>query len=89
MKQVLEKVKEKIYDIVRDINLKRVFNEITLPYKVEKEYVENLFAGKPKIRVKKTTPEPSIGLVNGLYATTAGVGGLTVIQVLKYHLKKC
>lgn len=84
----VRKVKEKIFDIVRDINLKRVFNEISLPYKVEKDYVEDLFAGKPKIRVKKTAPEPSIGLVNGLYATTAGVGGLTVIQVLKYPSEK-
>ena len=32
--------------------------------------------------------EPSVGLVNGLYATTTGTGGLTVIQVLKYPSDK-
>ena len=26
---------------------------------------------------------PRIGMVNGLYATTAGLGGLTIIQVMK------
>ena len=52
-----------------------------------KEYVERLFEDKPKVRVKRIQPEPSVGLVNGLYATVSGIGGLTVIQVMKYPSK--
>ena len=29
--------------------------------------------------------KPHIGLVNGLYATTVGLGGITIIEVLKNH----
>ena len=34
---------------------------------------------------KKIAENPSIGLVNGLYATTTGVGGLTIIEAVKTH----
>ena len=85
----VRKIKEKIYDIIRDINLKRFHdNSIMLPYTVTKEYVERLFEDKPKIRIKKISPEPAVGLVNGLYATVSGIGGLTVIQVMKYPSTK-
>jgi len=85
----VRKIKEKIIDIVRDVNLQRFHDEnIILPYKVTKDYIKNLFENKPKVRIKKTAKEPSIGLVNGLYATTSGIGGLTVIQVMKYPSDK-
>jgi len=85
----VRKIKEKIIDIVRDVNLKRFHDDnINLPYKVTKEYVKELFENKPKVRIKKTAKEPSVGLVNGLYATTSGIGGLTVIQVMKYPSNK-
>ena len=84
----VRKIKEKIYDIIRDVNLKRFHDQtIMLPYTVTKEYVERLFENKPKVRVKKISPEPSVGLVNGLYATVSGIGGLTVIQVMKFPSK--
>ena len=85
----VRKIKEKIYEIIRDINLKRFHDDtFELPHTVEKEYVKLLFEDKPKVRVKKIAPEPTVGLVNGLYATTSGIGGLTVIQVLKYPSDK-
>ena len=81
----VRKIKEKIYDIIRDINLKRFHDQtIMLPYTVTRKYIERLFENKPKVRIKKIYSEPAIGLVNGLYATVSGIGGLTVIQVMKY-----
>ena len=38
--------------------------------------------------MKGIPPEPTIGIVNGLYATTTGIGGLTMIQVVKYPSDK-
>ena len=85
----VRKIKEKLVEIVRDINLRKIHtDEFTTPYTVTKEYIENLFENKPKMRVKKINKTPEIGLVNGLYATTTGVGGLTVIQVMKYPSDK-
>ena len=85
----VRKIKEKLVEIVRDINLRKIHtDEFTTPYTVTKEYIEDLFENKPKMRIKKINKTPEIGLVNGLYATTTGVGGLTVIQVMKYPSDK-
>ena len=85
----VRKIKEKIIEIVRDVNLNRFYDDkFKIPYNVEKEYIKILFENKPKVRIKKIPNEPSIGLVNGLYATTTGIGGLTVIQVIKYPSSK-
>jgi ATP-dependent Lon protease len=88
----VRKIKEKIVEIIRDINLKYIHNNeyhnIILPFNVKKEYIEELFKMKPKVRINKTHTEPMVGLVNGLYATSTGVGGLTQIQVMKYPSDK-
>lgn len=85
----VRKIKEKIIEIVRDVNLKRFYDEkLKIPYNVNEEYIKILFENKPKVRIKKIPSEPTIGLVNGLYATTTGIGGLTVIQVIKYPSTK-
>ena len=86
----VRKIKEKMQEIVRDVNLNRFHNleNEEVPFKVTEEYIKLLFENKPKVRVKKIADEPSVGLVNGLYATTSGIGGLTIIQVMKYPADK-
>jgi ATP-dependent Lon protease len=86
----VRKIKEKIVEIVRDINLNRFHSDhITLPYTVTEEYTKKLFENKPKVRVKKISPESAIGMVNGLYATSSGsAGGITVIQAIKFPSDK-
>lgn len=85
----VRKIKEKIVELVRDINLNRFnSNDFPVPFNITMEYVNRLFENKPKMRVKKIVSEPMVGLVNGLYATTAGVGGLTVIQLSRFPSEK-
>ncbi len=88
----VRKIKEKLLEIVRDINLNIIHNDLrldyTLPFTITKEYVDELFKNKPKMRINMIHKNPEIGLVNGLYATTTGIGGLTVIQVMKYPSDK-
>ena len=85
----VRKVKEKIVDIVRDINLTITHNiNQVLPFIITIEYIDNLFKNKPKVRINKVHNNPEIGLVNGMYATSTGMGGLTVIQVMKYPSEK-
>ena len=85
----VRKIKEKIVEIIRDINLNRFHsNDYELPFKITKDYVKRLFENKPKIRIKKIQPKPEVGIVNGLYATTSGIGGLTPVQVLKFPSTK-
>lgn len=80
----VRKLKEKLLEIVQEINLRKTLDEpIYLPYKVTKEFIEEVFSKKHKVIVKKIAKAPHVGMVNGLYATSAGTGGLTIIQVYK------
>ena len=80
----VRKIKEKLYEIIREINLKIIMDSnFLLPFTVSVEYIKNLFSDKNKVHIKKIADKPHVGMVNGLYATSAGIGGLTIIQVLK------
>jgi len=84
----VRKIKEKITDIVREINLKASFDEITFPFTITKDFCEKLFELKNKIKPRKIINEPSIGIVNGLYASYSGFGGITYIQAIKFPSSK-
>ena len=78
------KLKEKLFEIIRDINLRYLTQEkMDYPIIVDKNYIEDIFSDKPKVQIKKIAKQPRIGLVNGLYATVSGVGGLTIIETYK------
>ena len=82
----VRKLKEKIVEVLRIINLERLYGEdIQMPYTITKDKIEDILSNKPKITFKKIAKSPGIGLVNGLYATSAGVGGLTIIEAGKTH----
>ena len=92
----VRKLNEILYDIVRDINLKKIMEEmeISYPINIDENIIKDIMSGMVKMTIKKIHDTPKIGLVNGLYATSAGLGGLTVIQVMrifsdkKYSLEK-
>jgi ATP-dependent Lon protease len=86
----VRKIKEKIFEIVREINLRRFHNdEFKLPYTVKSDFVKKLFENKIKVRVKKISKEPLVGMVNGLYATSTGsIGGITQIEAIKFPSDK-
>ena len=81
----VRKLKETLFDIIRELNLKYILGEIIdFPQLITNELVDTIFYKKSKIQFKKIPKYPSIGLVNGLYATSAGTGGITTIEVFKY-----
>ena len=80
----VRKLNEILYDIVRDVNLKKIENDdLMYPVIITEQMVENILCNIPKLNSKKIGNKPKVGLVNGLYATNAGLGGLTIIQVMK------
>ena len=83
----VRKLKEKIFEIVREINLRYLMDaenqKINIPLEVEISLVEEVFHSKPKYTIKKIAPMSRIGLVNGLYATASGLGGITIIEAFK------
>lgn len=85
----VRKIKEKIVEIVREINIKKNYdNSIKFPFIVTKKFCDELFELKSKIKIKKIKLEPSVGIVNGLYASTTNIGGITFIQAIKFPSEK-
>ncbi len=85
----VRKLKEKILELVREINLQKFYDDtINFPYLITKDFCEKIFELKPKIKIKKVFNKPTIGVVNGLYANSAGLGGITTIQAIKYPSDK-
>tara|TARA_E500000178_G_scaffold318368_1_gene339700 strand:+ start:1638 stop:4664 length:3027 start_codon:yes stop_codon:yes gene_type:complete len=81
-------LKQKTFEIIREINLRMITNDsltMNLPFTITNEVVEEIFSNKLKIIPKTISPVSHIGLVNGLYATTSGQGGITIIQIFKTH----
>ena len=79
------KLKEKLFDIIREINLKYLLGKINdFPQIINKDLVNEVFYKTSRVQVKKIPKLPSIGLVNGLYATSAGTGGITTIEAFRY-----
>jgi len=83
----VRKLKEFLFEIIREINLCYICDSknITLPFTISIQYLNELFKKKHKIKIKSIHITPSVGLINGLYATTAGIGGLTTIEVLRTY----
>ena len=85
----VRKLKEKMFEIIREINLRWHLSnnsnkDIDFPFHVNEDFIsKDIFSDKPKLQIKVIAPEPRIGLVNGLYATTVGLGGLTIIESYK------
>ena len=85
----VRKLKEKIVELVREINLQQLYDDtIIFPFLITKEFCEKIFELKLKIKIKKIFNKPIIGVVNGLYANTAGLGGITTIQAIKFPSDK-
>jgi ATP-dependent Lon protease len=81
----IRRLKQKLFEIIREINLQCFMepNKYTLPIVVSIELVNDIFSDKPKIILTKIADNAHIGLVNGLYATSVGNGGITVIEAFK------
>lgn len=78
----VRKLNEKLYEIFREINLRNLENP-NLNLEITKELIDEILTRHYKVRHYQIHKTPQVGLVNGLYASTVGLGGITLIQVLK------
>ena len=77
------KLREKLFEIVRELNLRNMCgrDNLKFPFKVDMNFItKDIFSDRPKITPNMISSSPRVGLVNGLYATSAGLGGITVIE---------
>jgi endopeptidase La len=82
----VRKLKEKLYELYREINLRYLLDgEKILPFKINKKFIDKVFQNYDKVDITYIHDKPRIGLVNGLYATSSGIGGITVIEAFKFY----
>ena len=82
----IRKLNEILFDIIREINLLKIMNiqnKFDTPYTISDEFVENFLADKPTVSHKMIASKPMIGMINGMYASSNYLGGITIIQVMK------
>ena len=81
----VRKLKERLFELIREINLIKILGEeqLELPFIVTEEFIKTQFSDRAKVLFTKIAKEPQVGLANGLYATSAGTGGITIIEVMK------
>lgn len=88
-------MKDKLTEIIREFNLRRIYDDQTyqLPYQITEDLVDDILKRRNKITITEIPKTNQIGWVNGLYATSVGTGGITVIQAFdtpadsKYQLE--
>jgi len=78
------KLKEKLYEIYRDINLKSLENSEIIPFSITNTYIDEIFHEYPSNDTLKIHDKPKVGTINGLFATATGVGGITIIETRKF-----
>ena len=82
----VRKCKERIFELVRQTNLDWMLqtnkqHETIFPLELSKSMVETIFQNRTKIERTRISDKPRVGMVNGLFASTSGLGGLTLIEV--------
>jgi len=84
----VRKLKEIIFDLFGEINielLKCTDETLELPICITKDLLENKYLKKyKKIKCQKINDDSSIGVINGLWANSLGMGGILPIEVMFY-----
>lgn len=79
----VRKLNEKLYEIFREINLRNAENPNWEDVEIGIELIDEILTRHYKVKHYTIHKNPEIGLVNGLYASTIGLGGITLIQIKK------
>ena len=86
----VRKLKEVLFDLFGDINIEFLLhppqnNAETVPLIITKDMLKTRFLTKyTKIHEKKIHTTPEVGVINGLWASTNGKGGIIPIQTMFY-----
>lgn len=82
-------IKNKLEDIFLTLNLNNMYkNNISFNNKLNKKIIHDIL-NKPIVNEKVIHNEPKVGIINGLYATNIGSGGITQIQIFKNLEQSC
>jgi ATP-dependent Lon protease len=81
----VRKLKEKLFDIVGELNLRILKNDFQVtefPIKITIEDIKTkYFKDKREVRIQKIHPKSEIGVINALWANESSQGGVLPLQV--------
>ena len=83
----LRKLKEMLYDIVREANRRGIKGDLDAPYHITDPIASDMLKRRNPIIHDKIHDKPLVGTMNGLYANSTGLGGITKIQAIKCYSK--
>jgi len=86
----VRKFKELLNDFAMELNRRHVMGDLEFPVKLDKERIVDILrlARKHPIEKEKVDTQGKEGVMNGLYASTSGLGGITKIQAFKMYNKE-
>lgn len=81
----VRELKRKLEFILLNLNVDRLYQRDLFKnskgkIKLDKKLIEKILE-KPKLEIQKIHKNPEVGIINGLYATTIGGGGIVPIQI--------
>ena len=84
----MRKLKELMFEIIGEINLdilKNTLSENEIPIIITMEDLKNKYLREhTEVRSTKIHPEPIVGVINGMWANSAGKGGILPIEASYY-----
>ena len=88
----VRKIKEKLFELFRMNHLDIINNQTDInSYNKNKmitsEFINEIFIEHPKISFKKIKKNKIIGYINGMFASSNGIGGITPIQAKQIFSK--
>jgi endopeptidase La len=85
----VRKLKELLYEIVREVNLREMSSSkldgkvVKYPFEIlEDTLKKDIFVKKHEYKPQEISDYPRVGIVNGLYASSNDTGGITVVEAL-------
>lgn len=83
----VRKLKEVLFEIISSFNLMLLKNNkcYELPFKISREFIEELLRDRFKISYLTIISEPKVGIINGLWANSYGNSGIIHIESCFFH----
>ncbi len=84
----VRKLKSLLYNIVRELNLANLRKDmidgkkVKFPFTVESKHLKMLLKDKMEIEPEKIHTEDTMGIINGMWANSAGQGGVLELQTI-------
>ena len=82
----VRKIKKILYSVVRQLNILNLTKEklsgktVKWPFKIKKEYLPELLMDFDKVEFQKIHNESKVGVINGMWAGSLGLGGVLPIE---------